>query len=196
MNKKCNAAVDNLVGQKFNRLTVVEYDHSDNGVYWLCKCDCGNYVAVRGRDLKSGKTKSCGCYHKDLAANLGRNKRTHGKSETKLYSVWCSMKSRCGNPNNKHYYRYGGRGITVCSEWEKSFESFYEWSINNGYQEGLTIDRIDNDGNYEPHNCRWVTMYVQCRNKHKARKRDFYINQYGVFPPKDNKTIANKEDDE
>ena len=117
MNKKNNASTDNLVGKKFNRLTVIKYDHSDNGAVWLCKCDCGNYITAKGHSLKSGKTKSCGCYHKDLARKLGKSKKTHGKSEDRIYYIWCAMKARCNNANNAHYDRYGGRGITVCDEW-------------------------------------------------------------------------------
>jgi hypothetical protein len=97
----------------------------------------------------------------------GRFATKHGAKHTKLYRVWCSMKERCNNPHNKSFARYGGRGITVCEEWRNSFEVFYEWAIDNGYKEGLTIDRKDVNGNYEPKNCRWTTTAEQNRNYSK-----------------------------
>ena len=95
---------------------------------------------------------------------------THHQSGTKLYDVWCAAKARCNNPKNKNYKHYGGRGIKVCDEWENSFQAFYEWAMANGYKEGLSIDRIDNDGNYEPANCRWVTQEEQCNNRRTSHK--------------------------
>lgn len=121
-------------------------------------CDCGKEKTVRSDCLKNGTTKSCGCL------NYENRPSKHGKSSTKLYHVWASMKNRCNNMNDTNYHHYGGRGITYSPEWEK-FEPYYEWSINNGYREGLSIDRIDVNGNYEPSNCRWVTMSFQQNNK-------------------------------
>ena len=107
--------------------------------------------------MRHGNTKSCGCQR--------RNKfRTHGKSNTRLYEIWTDMKQRCLNSNQKTYKYYGGRGITICQEWINDFMSFYDWSLENGYQDKLTIDRIDVNGGYEPNNCRWVTMETQLRN--------------------------------
>lgn len=106
---------------------------------------------------------------------------THGKSDTRLYSIWCDMKRRCYNPKNKRYSRYGGRGISVCEEWKDDFQAFYEWAIDNGYDEHLTIDRINVNGNYEPSNCRWVTWKEQQRNTSRNR----YITVNG-----ETKTIA------
>jgi hypothetical protein len=100
----------------------------------------------------------------DKRDEKGRFKTKHGCKGTKLYRVWCSMKERCNNPNNKSYSRYGGRGITICEDWMLSFEKFNEWAINNGYSENLTIDRKNNNGNYEPSNCRWITISEQNRN--------------------------------
>jgi hypothetical protein len=105
--------------------------------------------------------------------------RSHGMSTTKPYRVWLGMKTRCTNPNHKNYLQYGGRGITVCSEWSENFESFYNWLLNNGYKEGLTVDRIDVNGNYEPSNCRLITQTEQTRNKRNNR----YVTINGITKP-------------
>lgn len=112
-------------------------------------------------NLKSNKSKSCGCLRTEKTI---QRSTTHNLRHTKLYEVWKTMKQRCFNPNNKHFNKWGGRGITVCVEWKNNFQSFYEWSMNNGYKEGLSIDRINNNGNYEPSNCRWADKIVQCNN--------------------------------
>lgn len=128
--------------------------------YWICKCSCGNpsYFIVEGTCIRSGNTLSCGCVKKD------RHPQSHGQSKGKLYAVWVAMKKRCENANSHDYVRYGGRGICVCDEW-KTYEPFYNWAMNNGYLEGLELDRVDNDGNYCPENCRWTTHREQCRNR-------------------------------
>lgn len=157
-----------ISGQKFGRLTAIRHSHMKNHYsYWFCRCDCGNFKYIKLDGLTGGQVKSCGCSRK------GQNVK-HGKSKTKLYKVWSNIKDRCHNKNNKAYPNYGGRGIAVCSEWRNDYKSFYDWSIANGYIEGLTIDRIDNNGNYEPSNCRWTTDKQQSRNKRS--NRNYIIN--------------------
>lgn len=157
-----------ITGQKFNRLTVIKFAYrgKDNRAYWECKCDCGNVAIVSGKNLRSGNTKSCGCYN--LESISKRNKvihRTHGETNTKLFHIWVGIKTRCHNPNTINYHNYGGKGISICEEWDNSFESFRDWALSNGYKDGLQIDRIDFNGNYEPSNCRWCTAKEQQRNK-------------------------------
>lgn len=153
-----------LSGQRFGKLVAISsyYDSTRKITLWECKCDCGNTCFVRANRLVHGRTRSCGCLRKD--SNI-KNKTTHGKTNTRIYNAWHSMKARCYNPTNHNYSHYGDRGISVCDEWKNSFEPFYEWAISNGYQDGLSLDRIDNDGNYCPNNCRWVTTKVQNNNR-------------------------------
>nr|DAG62938.1 MAG TPA: hypothetical protein [Caudoviricetes sp.] len=157
-----------LTGQRFGRLEVLALadDYvSPKGCIkkcWLCICDCGNKTIVTSSDLKSGHTKSCGCLPKQI---IGEVSRKHGKRHTKIYHRWLDMKQRCYNPNNSHYKSYGGRGITVCDEWKDNFQAFYDWAINNGYSDSLSIERIDVNGNYIPSNCKWIPMTNQARNK-------------------------------
>lgn len=151
-----------LTGQKFGRLTVLKIDKKvGRTYYWLCQCECGNLKVVRGSHLKSGKIQSCRCLQKETAKNLSTE---HGLSRTKLAKVWDGIKERCYNPNNKSYKNYGGRGIKMSSEWKYNFIAFYKWAIENGYKDGLTIDRINVNGHYEPFNCRWITQKKQMNN--------------------------------
>ena len=144
-----------LEGQKFGRLTVLYRTENDKwgNVKWMCVCDCGNLVEVVGWRLRSKHTQSCGCLK-------------HNLSETAVYRTWADMKTRCNNPNRKEYKYYGGRGISICKRWEK-FQNFY--NDMGDRPEGLTLDRIDNDGNYEPENCRWTTYAEQNHNSRWAK---------------------------
>lgn len=154
-----NNKYKNLIGQKFNLLTVI----SENGVdkfgrkTWLCKCDCGNESIVPSTSLVKGDVKSCGCLR-------GKNLITHNHSNERLHSIWKGIRRRCNNPHEKSYKDYGGRGIKLCDEWN-NYENFREWALSHGYRDDLTIDRIDVNKNYCPTNCRWLTKQEQARNK-------------------------------
>lgn len=161
---------EDLTGQRFNKLVVLSSapDHvKPNGdcvARWNCECDCGNFTVVDGASLKNGHTKSCGClqgeHHMDSCHNVGR---------TRLYRIWQDMRQRCSNPNNNGFQDYGGRGITVCDEWNNSYIAFKEWATSNGYADDLSIDRIDVNGAYEPSNCRWSTFVEQANNTRTNR---------------------------
>lgn len=156
-----------LTGKKFGKLTVIRYDHTDKNrnPIWECLCDCGNTAFVQGHHLKSGHSKSCGCTKIERIGNI--NRKT-GLTNTRLYYAYRNMLNRCYYPGTPMYQYYGGEGKTVCDEWrdkEHGFENFVEWATNNGYEEGLQIDRIDNNGNYEPSNCKWSTDIEQANNK-------------------------------
>lgn len=215
----------NLIGQRFERLTVIEegYSSKSGSLMWLCRCDCGTEKYVRSDSLLSGRIKSCGCYNKDVAkAHLegqrfgfltvikenGRNKdgdvmwlcrcdcgnehtvksvnlihgyvkscgcktgemisqgnSKHGLCNSKLYHIWSGIKKRCLNPKHDNYKRYGARNISMCDEWLNNFQVFYDWAISHGFQDGLTIDRIDNYKGYSPDNCRWITPKEQQHNR-------------------------------
>lgn len=171
-----------LTGQKFGRLEVLQFvEIKNHHSYWLCKCNCGNFTQVTNSQLKSGKTKSCGCLRKEIAKqNAKKLKTTHNLTNTRLYNVWRSMKKRCYLKTHKAYKDYGCRGIKVCEEWKNDFMSFYNWAIKNGYQENLTLDRIDVNGDYESNNCRWVNWKTQQNN----RRDNIHIQYNG-----ENKTI-------
>lgn len=162
-----------FTGQRFGRLTVLREAGKDNfgQILWECECSCKdkNRIIVPGYRLFWGHTKSCGCLQKESSKSRDKSSITkHGLTGCRLYKTWDGMKARCFRTTDKNYKDYGGRGITICNEWldkDNGFVNFYNWAIANGYEDYLFIDRIDNNGNYEPSNCRWVTMKQQARNK-------------------------------
>lgn len=166
----------NLVGERYGRLTVVEFDRLQNHkTYWKCVCDCGLTVIATGNNLRSGNTKSCGCLHREKATEVGRQNATHGESHskrTRLYTIWCGMRQRCSNPNRAAYKLYGGKGVKVCDEWS-NYSDFKDWATSNGYADNLSIDRIDPSKGYSPDNCRWITPSentARANKNHTSRK--------------------------
>lgn len=156
-------------GTEFGRLTVLGVmfrTHGPSGrpKRWscVCECICGATIIATINNLQRGYQKSCGCKRGEFVA---KHQTKHGLRDTKLYGVWESMKQRCHNPNSTIYEWYGGRGIEVCREWRDSFQAFHEWAMANGYEENLEIDRIENNGNYEPANCRFITHQANCNNR-------------------------------
>jgi hypothetical protein len=166
-----------LKGNRYGRLVVQKrVGSTSNGKsLWECRCACGNTVEIIGSHLTTGNTVSCGCVRRERTGELNQ---THRLSKHPLYEVWCGMKARCYQENHVAFGRYGGKGVRVCKEW-LSFENFYKWSISNGYSKGLTIDRIDSDGDYEPNNCRWTTYLQQGRNT----SRNHLVTVNGISKP-------------
>lgn len=176
----------NLIGQRFGRLVVIEpTGKKKNGNYtWMCQCDCGEIAEVTGVNLTTGGTQSCGCLNWD-------NRNKHGMTNSLLYHVWNSAKRRCEKSHNHAYKNYGARGIYMCDEWRTNFLAFYEWARSTGYEEGLSLDRIDNDGPYSPDNCRWATPKEQVHNSRLIKNYTYkgvtkcikeWAEEYGISP--------------
>jgi hypothetical protein len=192
-------SVQNLIGKKFDRLTVIGYGHVKrvkNGTkhYWFVECDCGEIKEMRGDQIKGKNIISCGCYKREIAREtLKRVSTTHGKSGTPVYNVWLSMRRRCSDPNNAQYIYYGGRGIGVCRRWNESFEEFHRDMGDPPLN--YTLERIDNNLGYSPDNCKWATWEEQNNNRRNSHfvtingktktitewSREYGINAHTVY---------------
>lgn len=165
-------------GDRFSNLTVVTEMGTDRTRHmrYLCLCDCGSFAIVRGSDLTNGHTTSCGCIRRNL---LRKSATKHGLRHDPLYSRWSGIKMRCYNTKHQSYPFYGGRGIRMCDDWKDDFNSFYEWSIQNGYSNDLELDRIDPNGDYKPSNCRWIPKDINALNK----RTTVMVNWLGIQIP-------------
>lgn len=161
----------NMIGHKFGRLTVIEQrgftnpnKYGQRHSVWYCRCDCGNYVERTTDVLKRGKS-SCGCRQKEVLKEMSEKNKTHNMTKSRLYRIYKGMYSRCYYKSSQRYNVYGGRGITMCDEWKNDKTKFFEWAMESGYKEELTIERVDVNGNYCPENCTWIPMKEQYKNK-------------------------------
>lgn len=170
-----------ITGQQFGRLTVIKREGCrGKAPLWECRCKCGNTHYVTGGNLKNGGTQSCGCIHKEIAEISRKKKNTEKyKTRTRLYATYNTMMQRCYNEKTKSYNAYGGRGIKICDGWRNNFQTFYEWAIKHGYEKGLELDRKDNNGDYKPNNCHYITKQENAWN----RRNSHLITVYGVTKP-------------
>lgn len=161
---------NDISNEQFGYWTVLEYAGSNEKkeAMWKCRCKCGTIRIIPGKNLRTKRSRSCGCMQREVAreSRIQSNKERakHGYRKTRLYNIWSGMKQRCLNPNDPGYKDYGSRGITICDEW-KEFPKFKDWALNNGYADNLSIDRIEVDKGYSPDNCRWATPKTQNNNK-------------------------------
>lgn len=161
------------IGEKFGKLFVIGLVKNEKrrGYNFICECECGNVKIIRSDCVTSGNTVSCGCLKKEQdKKNLERT--THNESKTELHKKWSGMKARVFNENNHRFHRYGGRGIKICKEWLE-YENFRDWAKSNGYKDGLSIERVDNNGNYEPSNCKWIELVEQSKNRKNTKWVEF-----------------------
>ena len=167
-----------MTGKRIGRLTVIQRTKKEGraSAYWVCRCDCGKEIIADGVMLRRGDYKSCGCWSTD---RLREARYKHGEVNSHLYKSWASMKTRCLNKHYQQYYLYGGRGIKICNEW-LDYQKFAMWAKANGYQDGLSIDRIDVNGNYEPNNCRWATNIEQANNKRTSHYIEYNGEKHTV----------------
>ena len=152
-----------ITNQRYGKLTAKKLIGGRRS-YWLCDCECGNKIEVQLSSLRTGNTKSCGCIHKDQLINRNIANAKHGMSHSRVERIHAGMIARCYKKTHKSYESYGGRGISVCDEWRDA-ATFIGWALENGYEDGLQIDRIDNDKGYDPSNCRWVSSKQQGNNR-------------------------------
>lgn len=191
-----------ITNQRFGRLKVISYagtkrlgKSGKTVTTWDCVCDCGKQLIIPYYRLASGNTNSCGCLRSEM---LRRKDTTHGLSKTPLYRVWRSMKDRCYRSKCKGYVNYGGRGIVMCDEWKNDFEIFHNWALKNGYRKGLTIERINNNGNYEPSNCCWIPKSKQSSNRRNCHYITYHgetktLSEWSRELHVDRETVRNKE---
>lgn len=188
-NRKGNG-FENLTGRKFDRLTVLGLSPKKIGrkSYWVCKCICGNEILVRSDSLKAGDVRSCGCLKKEqdkinMTSLNGKNIK-HGDAKPgnvkRIWREWSGIKKRTTNPKDKAFYRYGGRGIKMCDEWLNSYETFRDWAYENGYNDNLTIERIDINKGYEPSNCKWIPFNEQANNRRRTIWIEWNVKQQNL----------------